>query len=95
MTSAYFLFLPGRWGFYVSHIVSDQVFKCLINSKSMHKVGHLGITPSGFENLQEEYATGGFLKAKTKCHWSYLYREKYKLSWDPMVGLTTVPTMAT
>ena len=80
---------------YVSHIVSDQVFKCLINSKSMHKVGHLGITPSGFENLQEEYATGGFLKAKTKCHGSYRYREKYKLSWDPMVGLTTVPTMAT
>lgn len=57
-TSAYFLFLPGRWGFYVSYLVSDQVFKCLINSKSMHKVCHLGINPSGFKNLQEEYATG-------------------------------------
>ena len=62
----------------------------------MHKVDHWGINPSGFKNLQEEYATGGgFLKAKTKCHWSYPYREKHKLSWDPMMGLTTVPTMAT
>lgn len=40
-------------------------FKCLIKSKSMHEVGHFGINLQGFKHFQEEYAIGGFLKART------------------------------
>lgn len=70
--SAYSLFLPGKWSFYVSRLVGDRFSKCLINSKSAHKVGHFGINLQGCKNLQEEYAIGGFLKVRTKCCWSYL-----------------------
>lgn len=66
------MFLPGKWSFYVSRLVGDQFSKCLINSKSGHKVGHFGINLQGCKNLQEEYAIGGFLKVRTKCCWSHL-----------------------